>query len=63
MDRRLNVLKPCFRNSITRIDECEYTEIYFEQVKEEQLVVCYASDAPPEDYYKHEWDNYDDEDY
>lgn len=63
VDRRLNVLKPCFRNSITRIDECEYTEIYFEQVKEEQLVVCYASDAPPEDYYKHEWDNYDDEDY
>lgn len=63
IDRNHSEFKPYFRNSMVHIDEDDYTEIYYEQIEGEHLIVCYASDADPEDHYKYEMDDDDNHDF
>lgn len=60
LDRDGNIFKPRLRNSIEFV-ESKYINIFYEQLEEEGLIVCYADDIYPGDYSEG-YEEFDDED-
>ena len=59
LDRDGNIFKPRLRNSIEFV-ESKYINIFYEQLEEEGLIVCYANDIYPGDYSEG-YEEFDDE--